>query len=198
MIVAAADCTGHGVPGAFVSLVGKMLLDRIIIEKKVTSPAKILFLMDEGVQESLSQKGDDLTSQDGMEIALLHISADRKKVVYSCANRPVLVVRKGELIEFSSSHFGIGGTYGKLQKNYVENVIEAQTGDMIFIFSDGYADQFGVERGRKFSSKNLKNLLTETANSKLPEQKAIISGTFERWKGDIKQIDDVLLIGIRI
>ena len=154
--------------------------------------------MDEGVQESLNQKGEDLTSQDGMEISLLHFTADRKKVTYSCANRSVLVVRKGELSEFTSSPFGIGGTYGKLQKIFNENEIDVVPGDMLFIFSDGYADQFGGEKGRKFSTKSLKNLLTTAASSKLSEQKNIIGGTFERWKGDGKQIDDVLLIGIRI
>ncbi|MCC7301502.1 MAG: SpoIIE family protein phosphatase [Bacteroidia bacterium] len=198
LVVVAADCTGHGVPGAFVSLVGKMLLDKIIIERKITEPSKILKMMDEGIKESLHQKGEDLTSQDGMELALLIIDTDRKGLVFSTANRPVLVVRKGVLSEYSGSPFGIGGTYGKLHKEFGEERVELQAGDMIFIFSDGYADQFGGERGRKFSTKNLKNLLTETANSKLEEQRAIITGTFDRWKGEQKQIDDVLLIGIRI
>lgn len=198
IVIVAADCTGHGVPGAFVSLVGKMLLDKIIIEKKVTEPSRILHMLDEGVKQTLHQQGEDLTSQDGMELALLILSPDRKKVLFSGANRPLLVVRKGELSEYSGSSFGIGGTYGKLQKEFRQEEVELVTGDMLFVFSDGYADQFGGEKGRKFSTRSLKNMLTAAAESKLNEQKSIISGTFDRWKGEGKQIDDVLLIGVRI
>jgi two-component system, sensor histidine kinase LadS len=197
LIIAAADCTGHGVPGAFMSMIGSTLLNKVINDMGETNPSEILQLMDANIVDALKQKDELSGNRDGMDMALVAIEKDKNELVFSSASRPLYLVRKGELIEFKSSANSIGGyMYGK-EKTFENTRINYELNDMIYLFSDGYVDQFGGANNKKFMSKKLKQMLAEIADLSLVEQKQVIHKTLNEWMGNNKQIDDILIIGIR-
>lgn len=195
--IAVADCTGHGVPGALMSMTGDNLLNQMVIERKLESPASILNELDVAVRKSLKQDRSGTESKDGMDVALCRFNADGRELVYAGANRPLWIVRSGGLLEFKAFKQSIGGLHPE-GSNFREEKISLQKNDMIYLLSDGYADQFGGPQGKKFMSRKLKELLTSIANDKLSEQKAILDARLDEWRGELTQVDDILVIGIRI
>ncbi|MEM6297521.1 MAG: SpoIIE family protein phosphatase [Bacteroidota bacterium] len=201
-VVAVADCTGHGVPGAFMSLIGNDLLNTIIIERKVLDPAQILKHMNEGVRQALKQ--DESKNNDGMDIALCVVDKKSRVVEFAGAKNPLYYLTEtGDLNIIKGDKHPIGGTQGKRERNYSSHTVKMDEDKPyhFYLFSDGYQDQFGGKEGRKFLRRNFKSLITEIHQKPMNEQSNTLEDRFNAWmkegKGH-KQIDDVLVIGFRI
>jgi ligand-binding sensor domain-containing protein/serine phosphatase RsbU (regulator of sigma subunit) len=197
-VVAAVDCTGHGVPGAFMSMIGNSLLNQIIKEKKITRPSDILNHLNEGVREALKQKEADAQTRDGMDIALCTIDLKKREIQYAGANRPLYLVRSNNLEEIKADKFPIGGIQPEEKREFTNHVFSLDPGDSIYLSTDGYADQFGGEEGKKFMTKRFKSLLLEQQAVSISKVKAVLEETIEKWKGTHEQVDDICVIGIRI
>ncbi|MEO6882847.1 MAG: SpoIIE family protein phosphatase [Bacteroidia bacterium] len=196
VLIAVADCTGHGVPGAFMSMIGHTLLDEIVKEKKITKPSFILDELHNAVRVSLKQNYGD--SRDGMDIALCKINTQDKKLEYAGAMRPLWIYnQQGELTETKANKQAIGGM-DISQKMFINHSIDLNLGDTIYLSTDGYADQFGGKEGKKMMVKNFKHLLSEITFLKKEEQQKKLLESFKNWKGTNDQVDDVLVIGIKI
>ncbi len=198
VVIAAVDCTGHGVPGAFMSMIGSTLLNKVVNDMGETSPSTILQQMDVNIMEALRQRGELSANRDGMDMSVCCIDFERKNLLYSGASRPLYLVRNRELYEYKGSAYSIGGYLEGKEKIFEDDSIEYETNDMIYVFSDGYADQFGGEKNKKFMSKNLRQLFMEIAHLPLDEQKEKVHHNLITWMGKNKQIDDILVIGIRL
>lgn len=195
--IAAADCTGHGVPGAFMSMIGHTLLNEILNEKNITNTGEILTELHKQIRISLKQ--DQQESRDGMDIALCKINVETLLLEYSGAMRPLYLIIDGELKEIKADKFPIGG----LQENeemriFKSNEIQLKKGDLFYIFSDGYADQFGGKEGKKFMVKRLKELLLSVSMFDMETQYNEIVKAFLDWLGNGEQVDDILFIGVRV
>jgi serine phosphatase RsbU (regulator of sigma subunit) len=195
-LFACADCTGHGVPGALMSMIGSNFITHIVNEKEIKTPSDALLELDQRIRKALKQD-EEKENKDGMDIAFCSYDLKKKILHYSGANRPLAILRKGELIEYSPSKYSIGGEYNPLKK-FEEHKIELQKGDCIYCFTDGITDQFGGPRGKKFMKKNLFNVLLEINSKPMPEQKDILNSTLEKWRGNLEQVDDILIMGIRV
>jgi serine phosphatase RsbU (regulator of sigma subunit)/Tfp pilus assembly protein PilF len=199
VLIAAVDCTGHGVPGAFMSMIGNDLLNQIIIEKGITSPGKILEYLHEGVRVALKQDVELGESRDGMDIAVCAIDQNTLEIEFAGALRNLYLVRKGKQLidETKGDRQSIGGTK-EVHKGFTNHSLKLATGDTLYIFSDGYVDQFGGRYGKKFMSKQFKGLLLSIQDKTMKEQSEILENTIEKWRGPLEQVDDILVIGIRI
>ncbi len=195
ILYAAVDCTGHGVPGAFVSLVGHTSLNRTVKEFGITRPSEILDKLNELVLETFRQQGSEEV-KDGMDMALCLIDIQNRRLEYAGANNPLYLIREGKLIEVKGTKKAIGSSERTI--NFENHEMELQTGDSIYIFSDGYVDQFGGPRNKKFLSRNFKKLLLSIQEKPMAEQRDILNQSIEDWQGDYEQIDDILVIGYRI
>lgn len=191
--MAAVDCTGHGVPGAFMSFIGYTSLNKIIIEQGVYRPSDILNRLNEEVASTLHQKGETIVN-DGMDIALICYHPDTRVLEYAGAFNPLILVKKGELLEIKADRFAIGHTAGQA-KQFTNHEVQIEKGDTAYLYSDGYADQFGGSEGKKFKSANLKNLLVQITPLSTDRKLKTLDTTFESWKGSGEQIDDVLVMG---
>ncbi len=194
---AAVDCTGHGVPGAFMSLVGHNILKDIINNTDLIKPAEIMDRMREGVVNTLHADKSGKETKDGMDMTLCCIDYEKLELQYSAAFNPLYLVRDNVLVEHKANKFPIGTFIGE-KTNFTNNVIQLQKNDQVFIFSDGYADQFGGPKGKKFMVGNFRNLLTEIATKEPSAQKEILASTIREWQGDQEQVDDVLVIGVKM
>ncbi|MBK8807610.1 MAG: tetratricopeptide repeat protein [Bacteroidales bacterium] len=198
---AAVDCTGHGVPGAFMSMIGNTLLNEIINEKHETNPAEILTQLDAGVIKALKQ--DDFSTdrqEDGMEISLLCYDIENNTLQFAGANHKLLIVKNGELIQIAGDIFPIGGMVAiKNRKNakFTFQNITIEEGMSVYMCSDGFIDQFGSEKDERYTSTRLNKLLVEINKEYMNEQYTTLSKHFDDWKGNRRQIDDVLIIGIK-
>jgi serine phosphatase RsbU (regulator of sigma subunit) len=191
---AAADCTGHGVPGAMVSVVCHGALNRAVREFGLKKPADILNKVREMVIETFEQGKEDV--KDGMDIALCAINFSSNRMSYAGANNSLYLIRDGELNEVKADKQPIG--IYLTSDSFTNHEIELQEGDSIYVFTDGYADQFGGPKGKKFKRDPFKKLLLNNHDKPMDEQKKILRQTFENWKGDLDQVDDVCVIGVRI
>lgn len=191
-IFAAADCTGHGVPGAMVSVICNNALNRSVREFGFTDPSQILNQSRELVVQEFEKSEEEV--KDGMDIALC--SLENKQLNYAGANNPLWIIRNGEIIETKADKQPIGKFENA--SNFTNHSFELQQNDTFYIFSDGYVDQFGGERGKKFKTKAFRELLLSIQDQTMIEQKASIDQAFEDWRGEIEQIDDVVVIGVRI
>lgn len=195
--IAAADCTGHGVPGAFMSMIGHTLLNEILNQKNVTSTGEILTELHKQIRISLKQ--DQQESRDGMDIALCKINIETLLLEYSGAMRPLYLIIDGELSEVKADKFPIGGLQDNDEKRiFKSNEIQLKKGDLFYVFSDGYADQFGGKDGKKFMVKRLKELLLKVAPLNMDIQYNEIVNAYCEWLGDGEQIDDILFVGVRV
>lgn len=196
VLIAAVDCTGHGVPGAMVSVVGANGLNRCVKEFNLRQPAAILDKLTDLVKETF-ESGEDKV-KDGMDGALCSIDVKARKVEYAGAHNPLWIIRKGaeELEEIKADKQPIGDF--DFRKPFTNHELDLNEGDLIYFFSDGYVDQFGGPKGKKFKYKTLKNLLFNNRNESMENQMAILEKTFNEWKGDLEQLDDVCIIGVRI
>jgi len=197
VVFAVVDCTGHGVPGAFMSLIGLKIFDQSIQQKNVNSPAQALDYLNAEVYKTVNKHTDsENIIRDGMDVAFCAINYKEMKLTFSGAKNPVYIIRNKELHEIKGNKQPIGA-YGKITP-FTNTEYPIQKGDLIYIFTDGYADQFGGSKGKKMKYKPFKNLLLENADKSMEEQYDILSAHFDSWKGDLEQLDDVCVIGVRI
>ncbi len=194
--IAAADCTGHGVPGAFLTMLGTSFLNEINSVQELLQPAEILNQLRERIIKELHQTGKAGESKDGMDISLIQLNLETKEVQWAGANNSLYRVLKGELVETKADKQPIG--YADNLRPFTNHSFQMGDGETIYIFSDGYADQFGGPHSKKFMSKQMKETFTGIADLELAVQKEKLSKIFEDWKGDLQQIDDVCVIGIKI
>jgi serine phosphatase RsbU (regulator of sigma subunit) len=196
ILFAAADCTGHGVPGAMVSVVCNNALNRSVREYGLKDPGKILDKTREIVIEEFEKSDDEV--KDGMDIALCSLKQENGnwKLKYAGAHNPLWIIRKGEIIETKANKQPIG-KYDNIAP-YTTHNFNLEKGDTIYIFSDGYVDQFGGEKGKKYKAQAFRLLLLAMQHENMETQKRLINEAFETWRGDIEQIDDVCIIGVRI
>lgn len=197
-IIAVGDCTGHGVPGALMSMIGHNLLNQIVLEKGVIEPDQVLNRLNEGVRAALKQDYHEQDTTDGMDIAICTIDKAKREVLYAGALRPLIVMRKVVMSKVESDRFPIGGSQDTRDRKFTLHRFPVDPGDTLYMFSDGYADQFGGEKGKKFMMKNLLQKLVAISHLPMDEQARLLEETFEEWKGEYQQVDDVLLVGIRI
>ncbi len=195
-IIIAADCTGHGVTGAFLSMIGNFLLNQIINEKENIDSGRILDLLHEEMITALKQRNNEST--DGMDVSICIVDFEKKHIHYSGANRPMWLIRNGELIVYSPNKFPIGGLQIFHTENFSTHEITIQKNDTFYIFTDGYADQFGGEFGKKLMTKKLKEILLSIQHLEMMNQKKHLEDFFQQWRGKNDQVDDVLVIGVRL
>lgn len=196
IIVAAADCTGHGVPGAFMSMLGISFLNEIVNVKNETKPDVILNNLRDSIKSTLSQTGKEGESKDGMDIALCAIDMQAKTIEFAGAYNPLYLIRNGELIEIKADKMPVG-IHLTEKDSFTLNTIEFKKDDCIYIFSDGYVSQFGGEYDRKYMAKPFKKMLSIIADKPMDKQFEIIDKEFEDWRGYHPQVDDILVIGVK-
>lgn len=194
--IAAVDCTGHGVPGAMMSLIGNLLL-KDIVSKKDVDPATLLYDLHWGVVKTLKQDVGDNKTADGMDVAMCRIDLESNEVQYAGAHRPLYHVRKGELEQFKGDKYPIGGNQYEGKNSFSNHILSFEEGDLIYFFSDGFTDQFGGPDQLKLGPKRTRELLLGNSHLSMKEQHSKVKETFESWQGETRQIDDVLLIGIK-
>jgi len=197
IIAAAADCTGHGVPGAFMSMLGNAFLDDIVNNGNFNDAAEILNLLRNEIINTLKQKGTTGEARDGMDISLSIIDPKNSYIDFAGANNPLYLVRNGEMIRYPADKMPIGIHFVTAQP-FTNHNIKIVSNDVIYMFSDGYADQFGGPKGRKLMYKPFQEILLRIHMLPMNEQKEILEAEFEKWKGDFEQVDDVLVMGIRL
>lgn len=194
--VAAVDCTGHGVPGALMSFVANGALKEVIIKKEIEEPSEILYALDEELFLALSKSKDGVISMDGMDVAIGVFDFVEQTFSYAGAFRPVLVVRDNELIEMEASRYPIG-FYADVQKVFTAQTIDIKQNDAFYFFTDGYCDQFGGERKKKFNRKQFKELLLSAQDMEMSEQEAYLQYVLLNWRQEEPQVDDILVMGIK-
>ncbi len=194
----AVDCTGHGVPGALMSVVGFNLLTQAVNEMGLLVPSEILKHLDEGVTKTLRQSGDGKGVKDGMDLSLCSLNLKTHELQYAGAYNSLYYVVDGVLKEVKSDKFPIGVNIDGKVDNYTNHVISLKKGDCVYLFSDGYADQFGGPKGKKFKYNQLKELLQKNYLLPIDDQKEKLAQAFDSWKGELEQVDDVVIIGLRI
>lgn len=198
--ISAIDCTGHGVPGALLSFIGYFLLNNIVMKAgKELNAGQILDNLHHDVRKTLKQDTPDAEARDGMDVALCKINFNEKNFDFSGAHRPLLYLTQNEeLKQYKGTLKAIGGIprANKKEKNFQNHNITYKQNDKIYFFSDGLADQIGGEKGRKFKNNNIRDLITTNKNKSISEFNTILEKAFYKWKGNYKQIDDILLIGI--
>lgn len=215
ILFAAVDCTGHGVPGAFMSIVGYNLLDKIVGEEGILEPSEILNRLNKGVENTFKKENEKNSIKDGMDITLCAFDKTTQILEYAGAYNPLYIVSKNQLealnetIEPDCSENGLNlfeikadrfpiGSFSENAQTYTNHQFKLNHGDTIYLFSDGFADQFGGPQGKKFRYKQFKQLLLAIYDKPMEEQHAILQQTFNQWKGNIEQIDDVIVIGSRL
>lgn len=197
IVIVAADCTGHGVPGAFMSMLGVSFLYEIVNKEGIMQPASILNFLREHVKHTLSQTGKRDEAKDGMDISLCVFDPNGMKLEWAGAYNPLYLIRKGELIEYKADKMPIA-IHMNDHLPFTNHEIAVEKGDTFYISSDGYADQFGGEDGRKFMSKKYKEMLLQVWDKPMEEQKEIINKAHVDWKGKHEQVDDILVMGVRV
>ncbi len=197
VIVVAADCTGHGVPGALMSMLGVTFLNDIVNTRKITRPSEILDQLREEVINAFHQQGGGNNEiQDGMDIAVCNIDQESRTIQFAGANNPLVLIRESEVYQYKGDRMPVA--ISDRMMNFNNHIIELRENDLVYIFSDGYIDQFGGENNKKFMRKRLVNLLTEIREEPMKKQKDILVRTFDDWKGSNEQTDDVVMIGLKI
>jgi len=197
VVVAAADCTGHGVPGGFMSMLGIAYLNQIVSSGQEYTAGQILDQLRDQVMKSLRQKDEASESRDGMDIALYVFDKEKSKIQFAGANNPLYLIRNNELIEIECDKMPIG-IHRRADRNFVNQEVDVIKGDMLYSFSDGYKDQFGGPEGRKFMSKNFKELLVNVNQKPCSEQRDILEKAIIDWTGHHERIDDIIVMGVRI
>lgn len=196
--IAAVDCTGHGVPGALLSFVGYFILNNIVDHERTMSASEVCDMLHFGVRRTLKQDTEEAEARDGMDIAFCKVNHIEKELQYAGAHRPLYHLRDGELIEYKGDRKAIGGIphRKKDEERFTNYSIKYKRGDKFFFFSDGLPDQLGGPEEKKYSPKRIRELILENKDLPIEKFSNLFSDDFERWRGDGKQIDDVLLIGI--
>lgn len=196
IFVAAADCTGHGVPGAFMSLIGYKTLNEIIEVHHITEPAHILKSLDIGIRQVL-RKGEDSRSRDGMDIALVMIEKEKKQIKFAGAKNPLVYMLNGQMEVVSGDKYSVGGSENS---SFNQTTIHFSEKDnfSFYLFSDGYQDQFGGEANKKLMKRHFRELLFQLKDFPMKEQGNLLQEWHEAWKGNLAQTDDILVMGFRL
>jgi serine phosphatase RsbU (regulator of sigma subunit)/Tfp pilus assembly protein PilF len=198
VLFAACDCTGHGVPGALMSVVGYNLLNQAVHNHGIVRPSLILAELNKGVSKALRQHAEEDKVKDGMDMSLCSLNVKTLQLEFAGANNPLWLVRDGELTQVNADKFAIGDLTPGHTVQFTNHTLQLQQGDTIYLFSDGYADQFGGEKGKKFKYKPFQKLLLSICDKTMQEQQHILNETIELWKGNLEQVDDILVIGVRV
>jgi PAS domain S-box-containing protein len=194
--VAAVDCTGHGVPGAMMSMVANSIFKEVFINREETCPALILRALDTELEKAINTHSGT-TYNDGMDIALVRIEHATNKLCFAGAFRPLVLLKDAEVVELKGSRYPIG-LYSGVEKKFTNLEVQLQPGDCVYLFSDGYIDQFGGEHNKKLNRSNFRDLVKTISDMPMDEQEAFLEYAFNNWKQDHDQTDDVLVIGIKI
>ena len=198
-IFAVVDCTGHGVPGAFMSMIGHNLMHQIIQEKGITDPGDILNSLHKGVQASLRQGNNEINTNDGMDASIIALHNDNKTVLWAGANRPLLLISNdGEFTKLDGNKYPIGGSQFDIKREFTTRTLELNKPSMAYLSSDGYADQFGGDNGKKFMVRRFHDLLMEIHLKDMDSQRELLNSAFETWRNEHEQIDDVLVVGVAL
>lgn len=195
--IAAGDCTGHGVPGALLSILGISFLNEILQSRCDLRPNRILNQMREKVMKALHQTGERAITKDSIDIGLCIVDTVRGTLQFSGANRPLIMVRNGELDEFRPDKMTIG-LAPLVEHPFTSQTIDLLPGDTFYLFSDGYSDQFGEQTDKKFKQKNLKRVINSVSGLPMAQQKEVLENTFMEWKGNTQQVDDVMVFGFKL
>lgn len=215
ILFAAVDCTGHGVPGAMMSVIGMNYLNQAVNDKKLSKPSEILQVLDAGVNATLRQSYDPNAVKDGMDLALCSLDYKSLKLEYAGVFNSLCIVRKNiketyvpkherevfygtDLLEIKPDKLPIGNNPDGITDVFINHGFQLQKNDCVYIYTDGYADQFGGPKGKKFKYNQLKELLISHSHLDIQEQCQILDKTFNQWRGDLEQVDDVLVIGVKI
>lgn len=195
LFVVAADCTGHGVPGAFMSMIGVELLNKIIIDQKISNPSEILYVMSKGIERTFNRDEEKgVIMKDGMDMGLCVIDLKKRTLDFSGAFFPLYIIRENKLIEIKGDRMSIGVDVGN---SFTNNRFDLSQGDVIYMFSDGYTDQFGGPNNKKFMFRRFRHLLLTIHNFPMSEQKEILRESMISWQRNNEQVDDLMILGFR-
>lgn len=197
-IFAAVDCTGHGVPGGFMSIVANNLLQQAIKQVGLTKPSDILDYASHGITNTLHQTYEESSVKDGMDIAICCWNENAMTLEYAGAYNPLYLFREGELLETKANRFPVGTFVGEKITAFENHEVKVQKGDVIYVFTDGYADQFGGPNGKKFMMNRFRKLLHEIHDKPMKEQHELLDKTLKKWKGNLDQVDDICILAVRI
>jgi len=198
LLIAVADCTGHGVPGSLMAMIGYSLLNEIVNVKKVRQPAEILTKLNKGIRRTLKQ--DKIGNQrcDGMDIALCSIDRQNRELEFAGANRHLIYFRDKSLEMVKGNKLGIGGLHDEHMIRFTNHKINYDEGDIIYMCTDGYADQFGGSKGKRMMTRNMIKILEKSLSFGVNEQEQLLNHWLDKWQGSYEQTDDILLIGIQL
>ena len=196
IIASVFDCTGHGIPGAFMSMLGVTLLNETVIREKVTEPDLILNRLREKIIEALGQKGNTMDVSDGMDGSIISYDLSNKKLVFSGALNPVYLIRNNKIIELRGDRMTL--SYQDNISDFSRQEIQTKQNDLVYLFTDGYVDQFGGERKKKFRTAQFKEVLLRNHQYTMPVQKEMLINTYHNWKGSEEQVDDITLVGLKL
>ena len=196
-ILVCADSTGHGVPGAFMSMIGSALIQEIVRRDEVTRPSQVLSTLDFEISKILNQSTDDDSTSDGMDLVVCEFNIKTRLLRFASAMRPVVLMMDGEQYYIRGNKSSVGGDIST-EKYFDDQEYYLKKGDLVYLFSDGYPDQFGGPQGKKLKIIRLRNLIEEVKELTMDEQFEVVSEFFDDWKGDQDQVDDVLFIGIQV
>ena len=196
IILAAIDCTGHGVPGAFMSMVGNDLLNSIVKDKHIAQANEILTQLHKDVRQALQQK--ETNTNDGMDMALVNIDLNNQRLQFAGAQNPLIYIQNKELHQLKGDIMSIGGVQQERDRIFTLHEVDISTPTTFYLFSDGYQDQFGGKKGKKFMTKRFRELLFEIYEKPMEEQKSILEKTLKNWMGEEEQVDDILVMGVKV
>lgn len=196
VLLATVDCTGHGIPGAFMSIIGHSILDAVISHNEITCPGEILNQLEERMKSTFKSKEDSKDSKDGMDVSLCSFDVKNNLVKYAGAYRPLYIVNGDNIKEIKGNRFPIGGGDSYKKTNFTTHTININKNDCFYMFSDGFTDQFGGPNDKKFMNKKFKQVLIDIQHKPAEEQMKILDKTLLDWQGSIKQVDDILVIGV--
>jgi PAS domain S-box-containing protein len=198
-LLAAADCTGHGVPGAFMTMIGNTLLNQVVKQQSVLMPDEILNQLHMAVRRALKQDETGSTSRDGMDISFLVIDHTKQEAHWSGANNPLIQIRGAEQFEFKPDKQSIGGLQTEEKRVFQRQLITTKPGDIFYVYSDGFQDQFGGDKGRKYMTKRFKEFLQTLSTQPIDIQPKLLDAEITAWIGDkYEQLDDILVLGVKV
>ncbi|MDF2437759.1 MAG: rsbP [Bacteroidota bacterium] len=198
IFLAVADCTGHGVPGGFMSMLGTALLNEVINDKNIFEPSDILDLLKLKIVLALRQSDTTNVNKDGMDLAIIRIRKQTNEMTFAGANNSLYIFRRNERIELKGDKQPVGYSFHNTSKQFSQQTFQLQKNDVLYMFTDGYPDQFGGPLGKKFKYKAMEEALMKEHNKEMAEQRRDLIDMHNRWKGELEQVDDICIVGIRI